>query len=227
MSVSKEFDDTWDDIYDRGKQMNLYPYDSIVSFLMRRYGRPKQPSRIKVLEIGCGAGNNLWFAAREGFEVTGLDASESAISFARQRFTDDSLIGTFDVGSFTSLPYTDQAFDVVIDRAASTNVNLATAKKVVAEVHRVLKNRGVFYSEVFSDHASSRGHLLDDGVLTNIEGPYSGAGHIYFYGRKELEKMYAEGWTVLDLTHTERKQYLSNGTTEVFAHWSISVEKSA
>ena len=37
----------------------------------------------RILEVGCGMGNNLWFAAREGCRVSGLDAVESAIRFAR------------------------------------------------------------------------------------------------------------------------------------------------
>ena len=225
MSKSSEFDQTWENIYDRGEQLNLYPYDSVVTFLMRNFAARKKTETISVLEIGCGAGNNLWFAAREGFAVKGLDASESAIEFAKQRFAQDKLAGDFVVGSFTELPYEDTEFDVVIDRAASTNVNLETAKTVINEVRRVLKPEGLFYSEVFSDQASSRGDILDDGVLANIEGPYAGAGHIYFYSKSELETIYRKDWRLLELSHNERKQYQQDGI-EVFAHWSLVAKKS-
>ena len=224
MRKDADFDTTWEDIYSRGEQLNLYPYDRVVAFMMRHFAKRRKTETIKVLEIGCGAGNNLWFAAREGFDITGLDASADAISFAQSRFQQDQLEGRFVVGSFSDLPFEDQEFDLVIDRAASTNVNLEIAKTVISEVKRVLKAGGIFYSEVFSDHASSRGDLLSDGVLANIDGPYSGAGHIYFYSRSEIQEIYNEGWSLEELSHYERKQYLDNGV-EIFAQWVLAARK--
>ena len=192
--------------------------------MMKHYAKRRKSETIKVLEVGCGAGNNLWFAAREGFDVTGLDASADAIDFARERFKQDGLEGRFVVGSFSDLPFADQEFDLVIDRAAVTNVNLEIAKTVIAEVKRVLKTNGIFYSEVFSDHASSRGDLLSDGVLANIKGPYSGAGHIYFYSRSEIEEIYRDEWSLEELSHYERKQYL-DGSVEIFAQWVLAARK--
>ena len=224
MRKNADFDTTWRDIYARGEQLNLYPYDRVVAFVMKHFAKRRKTETIKVLEIGCGAGNNLWFAAREGFDVTGLDASEDAIHFAQSRFIEDGLDGQFVVGSFSDLPFSDLEFDLVIDRAAVTNVNIEIAKTVVTEVHRVLKNDGIFYSEVFSDLASSRGDLLSDGVLANIKGPYTGAGHIYFWSRSEIQETYSEGWLLEELSHHERKQYLENGV-EIFAQWILSARK--
>lgn len=219
-----EFDTTWDEIYARGKQFNLYPYTSIVAFLARKYSQVKDRSNIRVLEVGCGAANNLWFAAREGFNVTGLDASADAINFAQKRFAADELEGSFSVGSFCDLPYSNAVFDVVLDRAALTNVNLSMASTALSEIRRVLKPNGQLYSEVFSDHATSRGSRGADGVIKNIEGPYQGAGQIYFYSRNDLLEVYKDGWILIDMAHTERVQYMGEGA-EVFAHWSVVAQK--
>ena len=224
MRKNAYFDTTWDDIYARGEQLNLYPYDRVVAFMMKHFGKSRKISTIKVLEVGCGAGYILWFAAREGFAVTGLDASEDAINFAKKRFAKDQLKGKFVVGSFSELPFPEAGFDLVIDRAATTNVNLGIAKMVIDEVRRVLKPGGIFYSEVFSDMASSRGDTLSDGVLANIKGPYSGAGHIYFYSRSELQTLYQEGWKMRELSHYERKEYLENGV-EIYAQWVLAASK--
>ena len=224
MEDKREFDTTWDEIYGRREQLNLYPYDSVVKFLMRNYAKFSKRSDISVLEVGCGAGNNLWFAAREGFSVSGLDASKDAIEFAKSRFLAEGLQGEFQVGNFSNMPYSDSVFDVVIDRAALTHVNLSSARDAVAEVLRVLKSEGWLYSEVFSDHASSRGLRGPDDMVKDIVGPYQGAGQIYFYSRNDLIDMYNDGWELIDIAHTERIQYHSNGV-EIYAHWSVVAQK--
>ena len=73
-------------IYSHGQQLNRYPFDSVVSFVYGFCPKQKSPEDTDVVEIGCGAGNNLWFAAREGFSVSGVDASPSAIHFAKTFF---------------------------------------------------------------------------------------------------------------------------------------------
>ena len=44
---------------------------------------PIQPC--KALDIGCGTGDNAIWLAQQGFEVTGIDASEVAIQKAREK----------------------------------------------------------------------------------------------------------------------------------------------
>jgi 2-polyprenyl-3-methyl-5-hydroxy-6-metoxy-1,4-benzoquinol methylase len=48
---------------------------------------PKPPAR--VLELGCGNGmsSSLWMA-RKGYEVHGIDISETAIAWAEQQFAE-------------------------------------------------------------------------------------------------------------------------------------------
>ena len=48
----------------------------------------------------CEAGNNLWFAAREGFRGAGTDGSPSAIEYASKRLADEGLTGDLHAGDF-------------------------------------------------------------------------------------------------------------------------------
>src|SRR5262245_57503508 len=63
----------------------------------------------RVLDIGCGAGVFLRLVADRGAEPTGIDASESLIGLARERVPE----GEVQVADMESLPYDDDAFDLV------------------------------------------------------------------------------------------------------------------
>ncbi len=217
----KTFDPIWNDIYDKGHQLNKYPYSSIVSFLFSE-AKPLQSdgSQTKLLEIGCGAGNNLWFAAREGFDVTGLDASQSALDFAQKRFKEDGLQGKFDFGDFTELPYEDQKFDIAFERAALCQTPKPLARKAIKEISRVLRPGAIFYAEIYSDRVTSRGKKKDGGLLIDVEGPYSGVGQIAFYSKNEIEVLFDGLLKIEQLSHSET-HHLLNGPIEVQAHWSI------
>ena len=217
----KTFDPVWNEIYGKGQQLNKYPYSSIVSFLFSNASPVRSDgSRTELLEIGCGAGNNLWFAAREGFSVTGLDASDSALEFARQRFAEDGLQGRFDLGDFTSLPYADNQFDIAFERAALSQTPKTSAREAVAEISRVLRPGALFYAELYSDRVTSRGTKTEDGLMIDVEGPYSGVGQIGFYSRNEIENLFDGRLKIQGLSHSET-HHLLHGPIEVQAHWSV------
>lgn len=80
----RHFDVSWEDLYSKGRMLNRYPHDRVVSIAFKYFGSVKNRANVRILDLGCGAGNNSWFFAREGFDVTGIDASETAIKFARK-----------------------------------------------------------------------------------------------------------------------------------------------
>ena len=59
---------------------------------------------IKVLEIGCGTGSNIWFLAREGFDVFGLDGSQTAILKTREKLDREQLSAELNVGDGSCYP---------------------------------------------------------------------------------------------------------------------------
>ena len=113
MSKPPSFDPVWEEKYSQGHS-ERYPWDHVVSFVFRNYPRHKLRKDVKILEVGCGTGSNLWFAAREGFQVAGIDASPSAIAYAQQRFAADGLTGDLRQGDFTELPHESNSFDLAL-----------------------------------------------------------------------------------------------------------------
>ena len=221
--------DIWEkEIYGQGKHLSRYPYDSVVSFIYRNYPRDRSRIETKILEIGCGAGNNLWFAAREGFSVTGIDGSVSAINYAKERFKNEKLQGTFFIGDFTSLPFSNDEFDIVIERESIVCVNYDGAKRTINEVARVLKPDGFFFLNLYSNHHSSylSGTLLDDGFTTDIkDGSLTGVGDLCFYGKKEIDKLIdGKPWLVQSFKHKTHEE--TQGRIQIHAEWEIVLKKS-
>jgi SAM-dependent methyltransferase len=221
-------DPIWEsEIYSQGHHLNRYPFDAVVSFLFRWRPRDKPRGETDVLEIGCGAGNNLWFAAREGFRVAGIDGSESAISYAQKRFESEKLSGDLKVGNFLELPWDSETFDIGIDRGALVCVGHDAQRVAVDEMRRVLRPGGIFFFNGYSDeHTSARfGEPLKDGRIVNIHaGTLVGVGALGFNSKNQIEMLFANGWEILKMEHMISTDLAECGTG-AHAEWRVVVRK--
>lgn len=218
---------TWETIYEEGRHINKYPWDIVVSFVYRNYPRNKQRNEVKIFEIGCGTGNNLWFAAREGFRVAGVDISPTAISYARNRFIQEGLEADLKVGRFSELQFDDNSFDIVLDRGAITCCSLVEATKAISEINRVLLPGGKLLLNPYSERHSSfmAGKIMEDGTTDLInDGTLIGVGKVYFYNKKEILGLFKKGWNILSLEHYELRDEL-NPKGLVHAEWRLIAEK--
>lgn len=132
----------WDEIYEGGEQINNAPFDEVVSFVLKHHPSHKSPPQIKIMEVGCGFGNNLKFFRSLGFETYGIDSSDTAVRGARVCCGDKR--GDIRKGDFRFLPWQDDTFDMIIDRAALWYVDFDGAQQAIAEIHRTLKPGGKF-----------------------------------------------------------------------------------
>jgi ubiquinone/menaquinone biosynthesis C-methylase UbiE len=206
-TATTAFDPVWEaDVYAAGRHLARYPYDSVVSFVFRHAPSDRPRGEVRILEIGCGAGNNLWFAAREGFRVAGIDGSRSAIEYARRRFAEEGLDGDLRVGDFTALPFDDASFDLVIDRGSTVCVGHTACRLAVREVRRVLVPGGHFHFNPYSDRSTSvlHGRPGPDGTTVDIaQGPLAGLGALCFHSAADVDGSLGDGWQVLKREHRE------------------------
>ena len=199
------FDPIWETKYAAGHAQR-YPWDCVVSFVYRQAPRDRSRGNGNVLEVGCRTGLNLWFAAREGFAVAGLDASPSAFDAARRRFETEGLQGDLWVGLCHELPWEDESVDLAIDRWSLMRVGHAVQRQAVAEVYRVLRPGGVFFSNGYSERHSSAqaGVRQPDGRVTGIaRGTLVGAGGLHFSTHGDIETLFADLGEILVLEHVE------------------------
>ena len=227
MGSSLTVDPIWEQKYRQG-YATRYPWNFVVTFLFTHCPLDKECREIKVLEVGSGSGSNLWCAAREGFAVAGVDASPSAVQYARDRFERDGLVADLQVGDFTELTFSDAYFDLAIDRAAITCVGFADAQRAVGEVWRVLAPEGKFLFNVYSDRHSScaTGEAGPGGVTLNISGgTLTNEGQIRFYNRRDIDVLFETGWRLLAVEHLELSDRLSSSDT-AHAEWRVIAQKA-
>lgn len=155
-----------------------YPNESLIQFLASRYFRLTMSDRksIRLLEVGCGSGANLWMMAKEGFSTHGMDSSMKGLDLAREHLEEKwGVTADLRRGTFTELPYENTYFDAVVDIVSLQHLNLKDSRVALSEIARVLKSGGVFFSYRLSSAAvmcqSSGGNLIDAVTVDNIADP--------------------------------------------------------
>ena len=135
--------------------------------LVQDYG----PRGGRMLEIGTGAGDFALLAAQKGLfdEIHGVDISEVAIAWAREKAKASNLAADFRVGSAVDLLlYTNDFFDVVWSVASlHWIIGDEDRRDCLASVHRVLKPGGRFY-------------VWTSGRSTEVIEPSNAKGESYF-----------------------------------------------
>ncbi|MEM3089136.1 MAG: class I SAM-dependent methyltransferase [Candidatus Nitrosotenuis sp.] len=106
-----------------------------------------------VLEVGCSAGNDLSLL-EDKMQVAGIDSSEHAILQARKNFPHMQL----KVGSITSIPHDDRAFDFVFTRNVFNYLADDHMQKATDELFRVSK-KYIMNIEMFSEND----HIIEKG----------------------------------------------------------------
>ena len=142
------WDPGWDSIFSES-EWGRYPPEEVIRAVSRATREVADRQSFRVLEVGCGAGANLWFVAREGFDAYGIDGSQVAISQALSRLESEGLTAKIRLGDAMSLPYDTGYFDMVLDIECIYANTMADSRVIVAEIFRVLKPNGYFLTKTF------------------------------------------------------------------------------
>lgn len=143
-----------------------YPNEAFIQFLAAHYFRFSRARRrrVKMLELGCGSGANLWMAAREGFAAYGIDISPTGIALCKDVFKDWNVRATLAVANMYDLPFSRSFFNVIFDVVSVQHTNIAGHKKVYEEAFRCLKKGGRFFQwhlEASSDFFQQNTDFID------------------------------------------------------------------
>lgn len=126
----------------------------------------------KVLDLGCGTGRHCIYLAKNGFEVVGLDVSESALRMANSWVRKEGLTNAvFMRGAMTNIPFDNRRFDAVISVSVIHHAVKEDIVKTIDEVYRTLKKNGIFLANIASvnDPRYGSGQKVEDGTFRILE----------------------------------------------------------
>jgi SAM-dependent methyltransferase len=105
----------------------------------------------RLLDSGCGTGENVLLAASHGADATGVDISPRAIARAREKAAERGLAARFEVADALRLGELGVTFDVLIDSGVFHIFDDADRERYVASLAAVLRPGGRCHLICFSD----------------------------------------------------------------------------
>lgn len=202
------WDTIWDEVF-KSQEWGKYPSESLIQFVARNFYKSERGD-IRILEVGCGTGANLWYISREGFQAYGVDGSDVAIKKANDRMISENLIVNLQVADIVNLPFSNNFFDLVIDVECIYCNNSENTKIILEEIKRVLKPDGKFYSRTFSDKMFIGTNIKENIYLEYLDvedGPLKGKGFVRLSSKDSINDLYGRCFKIESIDYLEYTQY--------------------
>lgn len=152
----------------------------------------------RVLDAGCGTGENALFLAANGHQVWGIDIVDAAINAAAEKARQRGLPSArFLVGDALALEQLGLTFDTVVDSGLLHAMTDAEQRVYLDQVRTVLRPGGSFHALCYSEHQSGD----------------SGPRRVR---RSELQALFTAGWRDLAVAETRFIVSFSDGAAAAY-----------
>jgi 2-polyprenyl-3-methyl-5-hydroxy-6-metoxy-1,4-benzoquinol methylase len=185
----------WNEIFRQQGRVFTEPHEDIRSIVQLLKDRGAKT----ILDLGSGTGRHVVYLARSGFSVSGLDNSREGLHITRCWLADEGLDADLQMQSMTEkLPYRDDFFDAVISVQVIHHAEIATIKRIVAELRRALKPGGFLFVSVPKLRNQARAfEQIEPNTFIPLDGPEKGLPHHYFTP-EELREVFG-GFDIADI----------------------------
>jgi ubiquinone/menaquinone biosynthesis C-methylase UbiE len=156
----------------------------------------------KILELGCGAGNDSNFFATSGFEITATDFSDQAIKQNQQKYQNENL--NFEVLNIAkSFSYPVKTFDIIYARLSLHYFTDQKTREVFKEIARILKPDGLlcFMCKSPQDILYGKGEKIEEDMFEN-------EGHVrHFFSEDYAKKLLSNNFTIKTIAADKESIY--------------------
>ena len=167
-------------------QKTEWPWTNMISLVKKFNIKRKNNSKIKVLEIGCGSGNNIPFFLKEKYDYFAIDKNKIWVNNIKTKFP--KITKKIFFGNFITkkLPI---KFDLVIDRCSMTHNNHKDILIGVENIRSHLKRGGLYIGvDWWSTKHSDFQVKLNKNKFYNakkfVKGDFAGVSGAFFFWKK-------------------------------------------
>ncbi len=188
----------WNKVYkERGIiQSEVFP------LVKKAAGIFKEKNVSKILDLGCGTGRHIVFLTTEGFDVYGVDISESGLEITKKRLEEIGAESKLKINDMASLDFEDNFFDAVISTFVINHAKIEKFRKIISEVKRILKKDGLFVFTVLSDKDGwfGKGEEIEKNTFLPTMNPEEADVPHHYFSEKEL-KDELKDFKILEFKH--------------------------
>ncbi|MEM3671167.1 MAG: class I SAM-dependent methyltransferase [Thermoprotei archaeon] len=157
--------------------------------------------RLRILDLGCGAGRHIAFLSSKGHQLYGVDPYPSILEeVASHGRALGFKLGLAAWAPPAGLPFRDRSFDAVVATRSIHHGFLRTVRFTFNETRRVMTEKGLLLLQVpsYEQFVQTYSRAVDwkePGTLVAAWGAEKGVPHHYFT-RGELEEMLSDFETI-------------------------------
>lgn len=224
---------SWDPVWEQvftSQAWGRYPGEDLIRFVAQNFYSVPDRAQVRFLEVGFGTGANLWFSAREGFSVSGIEGSKSAAEIALVRLDSECpdwnvspRIGELVVGDMKALPWSEGTFDALIDSEAVYCNDFDESRLIYREMFRVARPGGKLFVRTFATGSWGEGigSVVGSRRYVADAGPLAGKGPSRFTSEAELAELLGP-WRINEVNLVTRSL---DAQRHEMREWIIVAEK--
>ncbi len=167
----------------------------------------------RALDLGCGNGKYLVYLRNKGFEVTGIDSSQTAIDMTKEALDGDFEIICADMYNHV-LPANN--YDLIISIAAIHHGLKKQVVRVIQEIYQALIPGGYFFITLPDNDGSAhwtnmvKHREIESGVRVPLQGPEAGLPHSSFT-QEEIKNIFSDFAEVNMYLLADRGRWIISG----------------
>lgn len=168
----------WEKIFQQHGKVFLEPHWDMASVVEQLQSIQAN----SVLDLGCGTGRHLIYLAQHGFCVSGLDNSQEGLDASAQWLQAEKLSAELILQEMTEkLPWNDDFFDAIVSVQVIHHADIATIKRIIVEIERVLVKGGFLFVTVPKmKNQATKYEEIEPNTFVPLDGWEKGLPHHYF-----------------------------------------------